>query len=350
MSEIIKLPGLIDLHTHLRDPGDTHKEDIYTGTSAALAGGITTVVDMPNNRLPITSSDRLEKKLGLAAEKAVCDIGFNFTSLGDNFDIFEDIYDKVVGLKLFLSETTGGYTIDLKTFENTYSAWKSDKPIFLHAENEVLKSALEITKKNPKKVHICHVSNEYELSSVIDAKNSGMDLTCGVTPHHLFISEEDVSKPEKIISMKPVLGHKSDREYLWNHLDQIDIFESDHAPHALEEKISGKAPYGVPNLETMLPLLLKAESEGKLTRDDLIDKLHTTPAKIISLNTEQNTYCEVEMIEYKVRNEELLTKCGWSPYAGWDVLGKVRKVFIRGKLVFENGKVVANPGSAKIIS
>lgn len=350
MSELITLPGLIDLHVHLRDPGQTDKEDFYTGTSAALAGGFTTVVDMPNNLVAVTSENLLDEKIASAKQKIVCDVGFNFGTLGDNFNEFTKIVDKVVGLKIYLNITTGNIIIDKPKLSEIYANWLSDKPIFLHAEDDVSDLVMSTLRKYPKRTHLCHVSSQKELEFIIKAKAEGLPITCGVTPHHLFRSDQDYEKLKGLGFMKPFLKPKSDQEFLWDNLDAIDVFESDHAPHTLEEKHLPQPPFGVPGLETMLPLFLSAERERKLTREQILDKLHYNPAKILGLKPDKDTKIEVEMIEYKIRNEELKTKCGWSPFAGHKVIGKVKKVYIRGELAYENGEVLVKPGSGKVIN
>lgn len=350
MSKIITLPGLIDPHVHLRDPGQTHKEDFYTGTSAALAGGYTTIVDMPNNQVAITTEGLLNEKISGAKEKIVCDIGFNFGTLGDNFDEFPKIYDKVVGLKIYLNVTTGNFIIDKDKLSAIYAAWESNKPIFLHAEEDVSDLVLSTLRKYPKRTHLCHVSSRQELELVIQAKKEGLPLTCGVTPHHLFLSDKNKESLGAFGHMKPYLKPSSDQEFLWQNLDSVDVFESDHAPHTIEEKEKDDAPFGVPGLETTLPLMLMAEKEGRITRKQLLEKLYYNPAKILGIKTDENTRIEVSMEEYEIKNENLKTKSGWSPFAGWKVVGKVQKVFIRGSLVYKNGQILGQPGSANVIS
>ncbi|HEX5797635.1 MAG TPA: amidohydrolase family protein [Candidatus Saccharimonadales bacterium] len=350
MNKIIELPGLIDLHVHLRDPGQTYKEDFYTGTSAALAGGVTTVVDMPNNLVAVTTETLLDEKISSARGKTVCDIGFNFGTLGDNYDEFDKIKDKVVGLKIYLNITTGNFIIDKPKLAEIYTAWPSDKPIFLHAEEDVSDLVMSTLRKHPKRTHLCHVSSRKELEFIIKAKDEGLPITCGVTPHHLFLSEKDEERMGGFAYMKPYLKPAADQKFLWDNLDAIDVFESDHAPHTQAEKHSSEPPFGVPGVETMLPLFLTAEQEGRLTRQQLLDKLHTTPAKILGLKPEKDTKIEVDMNEYEIKNEELKTKCGWSPFAGRRVIGKVKKVYIRGDLVFKSGKILAQPGSGQIIN
>ncbi|HYF97081.1 MAG TPA: amidohydrolase family protein, partial [Patescibacteria group bacterium] len=265
MSKIITLPGLIDPHVHLRDPGQTHKEDFYTGTSAALAGGYTTLVDMPNNLEPIITEEKLDEKIAIAKQKAVCDIGFNFGTLGDNFNEFTKVQDKVMGLKIYLNVTTGNFIIDKNKLAEIYRAWESDKTIFLHAEEDVSDLVLSTLRKYPKKTHICHISSREELEFVIKAKNEGLPITCGVTPHHLFLTESDLNKLGPFGIMKPYLKTQKDHDFLWNNLEAIDIIESDHAPHTIEEKQANPPAFGVPGLETTLPLMLTAMEKGKLT-------------------------------------------------------------------------------------
>ncbi len=347
MADTIRLPGLIDVHVHLRDPGQTQKEDFLTGTSAAIAGGFTTVVDMPNNAEPIVTIDRLQKKIEIASQKVVGDIGFHYGTLGDNIETFEEAAKLAVGLKLYLNNTTGGYLLDVKHLKKIYDAWPRDKVILLHAEEDVIDLVIESVKEAQRPVHVCHMPSRVILEKIITAKKAGYPLTCGVCPHHLFLNEDDVTELGPYGKMLPSLKSQADQDFLWENLDYIDIFESDHAPHTHAEKAEGA--FGVPGLETTLPLLLMAEKEGRITREQIIEKCHTNPAKIFSLETSDNTYIEVKMEEYQVENEKLHTKCGWSPFAGRTVLGRVETVVIRGDTVLKNGVIVAEPGSGRVL-
>ena len=349
MSQTILLPGLIDPHVHLRDPGQTHKEDFHTGTMAALAGGYTTVLDMPNNVEPIVSQERLQAKIARAAKQTVCDVGFHFGTLGDNFDQFDRVIDGVHGLKMYLNVTTGNFIIDKDKLAAIYQAWPESKPILLHAEDDVSDLVLSTLRKAPKPTHICHVSSRAELEFVMQAKAEGLPVTCGVTPHHLFLNQEDARTLGPYGHMKPFLKPQADVQFLWDHLDAVDLIESDHAPHTKSEKAGANPPFGVPGLETTLPLMLTAEQEGGLTRAKLIDLLHGSPARIFNIPTDKTTKVEVELGEYQIKNEELKTKCGWSPFAGRRVAGKVKSVILRGTKVYEDGVILAAPGSGRII-
>lgn len=351
---MLTLPGLIDIHVHLRTPGQENKEDFLTGTKAALAGGFTTVLDMPNNKFPITTKELLQEKIGLAKANTVCDIGFYFGSLGDNLEEFEKVKDMVFGLKLYLNMTTGGYIIDEEKLNAIYKKWNiatnGKRPILLHAEENVMNMIETVIKKIKQPTHICHVSSEEELSKIIQLKNMGLPITCGVTPHHLFLTKNDLKKLGPFGLMKPSLKTRADQDFLWSHLKDIDVIESDHAPHTKDEKESKNPPFGVPGLDTILPLLLTAMSEDRISKEEIIDKCYTKPKEIFHIPDQPNTYIEVdEKEEYEIKNEDLKTKCGWSPFAGRRVKGKVKRVYIRGEKVYENGKILAHPGSGKII-
>jgi dihydroorotase-like cyclic amidohydrolase len=349
MNQTITLPGLIDPHVHLRDPGQTHKEDFYSGTAAALAGGYTMVLDMPNNTEPITTYERLLAKRALAKASTVADIGFNFGTLGDNFDEFPKVIDLVTALKIYLNVTTGNFIIDKDKLRDIYEAWPEQKPIMLHAEDDVSDLVWTTLKAVPKQTHMCHVSSQRELEFVIKAKDAGLPVSCGVTPHHLFLTEKDAERLGAYGFMKPFLKPQTDVDFLWEHMDYIDIIESDHAPHTKEEKDSDTPPFGVPGLETTLPLLLTAEQDGRLSRKQLVERTHDNAQRLFNLPDQPDTAVEVLLGDFKFKNEALHTKVGWSPFAGQKVSAQVNKVTVRGAVVYEAGKVLAKPGSAKLL-
>ena len=349
MSKIVILPGLIDPHVHFRDPGQTHKEDFYSGTSAALAGGYTTVLDMPNNLEPIITLERLETKIASARKQTVSDIGFYFGTLGDNFEEFDKVIDKVMGLKIYMNVTTGNFKIDARRLIEIYKAWPEIKPILLHAEDDVSDIVFKTLAAVPKQTHICHVSSEAELTFVMKAKDKGLPISCGITPHHLFLTVEDAERLGPYGHMKPYLKSKKDVKFMWDHLDAIDVIESDHAPHTKAEKDSDIPPFGVPGLETSLPLMLTAVEEGKLTHDQMLEKMYANPVRIFKVPVDDGASVEVDMTEYVIKNEAILSKSGWTPFAGRHVVGKVKTVYLRGHKVFENGKVLTKPGSGTII-
>lgn len=347
---MIRLPGLIDIHVHLRDLEQTNKEDFFTGTKAALAGGFTTVIDMPNNKNPITTLKILKEKINIAKKKIICNVGFYAGSLGDNLDELMKMEPYVFGLKLYLNKTTGNYLIDIKKLEKIFDVWKSEKPILLHVEENIIEKVLELVKRKNKNIHICHISSKKELEAIIKAKKEKVKVSCGITPHHLFLTKEDIKKLGNFGKMKPSLKSKKDVEFIWKNLDFIDLVESDHAPHTIAEKKSKNPPYGVPGLETTLPLLLTAVFEKRLSLKKLKELCFENPKKIFNIKANKNTWIEIDEKEkYIINNKKLFTKCGWSPFNGWRVRGKVKKVFLKGKKVFEDGKLLIKKGEGYVI-
>ncbi len=278
---MIRLPGLIDPHVHLRDPGQTHKEDFLSGTSAALAGGYTIIFDMPNNIDPIITEKDYRKNKNRQRKYCLrCWISLRIT--GKNFLMsFLKYMIIVLGLKVYLNQTTGNYIVDEKVFQNICIDLDSSKLILVHAEEDILESILKIAKIPIKKIHVCHVSSRSELEIIIKAKINGQKVTCGVTPHHLFLNSDDENKLGPFGKMKPALKPKSDTNFLWNNLEYIDVVESDHAPHTVSEKQADNPPYGVPGLETTLPLLLTAMNDGRLTIVDIKRLCYDNASRIL---------------------------------------------------------------------
>ncbi|MCR4264228.1 MAG: amidohydrolase family protein [Candidatus Roizmanbacteria bacterium] len=333
----VMLPGLIDPHVHLRDPGATHKEDFETGMKAAVAGGFVFVLDMPNNPEPTITKEALEKKKQLVKEKAVCDVGFIFGAIPDNTSEFQKVINDVYGLKVYMDTTTGNLLIEeQKTLENIFDKWPSSKPIVVHAEGRTMNHAIDLAKKFNKKLHIAHLSQKSELIRVIEEKEKGLPITCEATPHHLFLTEKDAKRLGPYGLMKPPLRKQSDVDFLWKHIDAIDCIATDHAPHAREEKESEKPPFGVPGLETSVPLMLTAVHEGKIPIDEVIRLMHVGPRRIFGMHVSTDSYIEVdEDAEYTIENKNLFTKCGWSPFDGMKVKGRVIRTVIRGKEVYK---------------
>lgn len=339
MSNLIKLPGLIDCHVHLRDPGATQKEDFRTGTQAAIAGGITTVIDMPNNPLPTTSLRRLNQKIKLTKKKALCQVFFHFGADKNNFQQFPKVKNKVKGLKVYLDHTTGPLLIEnLEVLNKIFQLWPKSSPILVHAEDATMLKVISLAAMWNKPIHFCHVSQACEIKIIKEAKKKGYPITCEVTPHHLFLTKNNLKQLGPFGMMRPPLRSKKDVAALWKNLKVIDCFATDHAPHTIEEKKSQNPPNGVPGLETALPLLLTAVKKGRLSLKDILLRFHENPSKIFKIKPQPNTYIEVDLKKkWEIKNENLLTKCSWSPFTGWKVNGKVRRVFINGKKI-EVGK------------
>lgn len=346
MSTILRLPGLIDIHVHLRDPGETLKEDFYTGTCAALAGGVTTVFDMPNNLEPIFTYEKLLEKIRVIRKKAVCDWGLYFGTDGKNTSEFEKVKDLTIGLKVYLNSTTGKLSIkDDSLVEKIFKYWPKNKIIVVHAEGEKINLAIGLATKYRNRMHITHVSTKNDLEKIIAAKTKGLLITCDITPNYLFLTNDDAARLGGFGVVRPSLAIKEDQDYLWSHLKDIDCIATDHASHTISEKLAFNPPSGMPGLETMLSLLLTAVVQNKISIDEIIRLTNINPRKIFDISQDKNTYVEVDMKEkYIIENKNLFTKCGWSPFDGWEVYGKVKSVYIRGAKVFEEGKVLVEPG------
>lgn len=343
MSKIITLPGLIDVHTHLREPGATQKEDFETGTKAAIAGGYTAILDMPNNPLPTISEEALKQKINLATGRIYSDVGFHFGATPTNYHAFEKVKDQVFGLKVYMNHTTGDLLMeDMAALEKVFTKWIKGKPILVHAEGETLKKAINLAKKYHQKLHVCHVSLKQEIELIKQAKNEGLDISCEVSCHHLFLNTGDTKRLGPYGMMRPPLSKEEDRQALWDNLDVIGMIASDHAPHTKEEKETpGKVVNGVPGLETSLPLLLTAVNQGKLTLDKVIELTSTNPRRIFNIPKQEDTFVEVNLDErYTISDKRLYTKCGWTPFEGMEVTGKIKRVILRGKVVFDKGKIL----------
>ena len=352
---MLKLPGLIDPHVHVREPGGTHKEDWDTATQAALAGGVTMILAMPNTKPPIFDSETLELALHAAKQKTRCDYAQFLGAGPDNADIVPALAHQAAGLKMYLDSTFGELRLDDMTlWQPHFMNFPRAAPIVLHSESRTMAAGILFAALYDRSVHIAHISLKEEVLLIKAAKERGLKVTCEVCPHHLFLSKDDIpaisqGHPGRG-EVRPRLATKGDVEALWQNMDVIDCFATDHAPHTLEEKDSDRPPPGFPGLETLLPLLLTAIDLGRLTLDDLIQKSVINPRKIFNLPEQPETWIEVdENAEYEIQAKHQFTRCGWTPFEGWQVKGRVRKVVLRGTTTFEDGKILVKPGYGKNI-
>lgn len=347
---MIRFPGLIDIHVHLREPGASNKEDFSTGTAAALAGGITTVLAMPNTNPPILDQASFSAASTLAEAKVYCDYGIYLGAAEHNAREAADVSNLAAGLKLYLDATYGSLLLEnLSSLTEHFEHWPRSRPIVAHAEQKTLAALLMFSYIYQRPVHVCHVSRKDEILLIKEAKRRGIPVTCEVAPHHLFLTEEDEKnmKPGRSY-VSPRLASLSDQQALWENLAVIDCIASDHAPHTLEEKNGDHAPPGFPGVETTLPLLLNAIQEGRLEKEDIIQKMFVNPKKIFSLPDQQDTWVEIDETHiYELTGSELFTKVKWTPFEGKRVQGLVRRVVIRGVTVFQDGECLVQPGFGK---
>ena len=380
----MRLPGLIDPHVHLREPGATHKEDWDSGTSAALAGGFTLVLAMPNTKPPIFDAATLDLALAAARSKARCDFA-QFVGAGpdnaswgrhtaraalawppgqantDGTPVRDSkaLPRGAAGLKMYLDSTFGQLRLDDMTlWMQHFQNWPKDMPIVAHAESRSMAAVILMAAIYDRPVHIAHVSLREEILLIKAAKERGIKVTCEVTPHHLFLTQPPSNPPLNSQNLgegkgggggrwevRPHLATQVDVDALWQNLDVIDCFATDHAPHTLAEKDGENPPPGFPGLETALPLLLTAVDSGRLTVDDIILRMHTNPRRIFNLPEQPETWIEVDAeARYEIRAAEMKSRCGWTPFEGWKVKGRLHKVVLRGKTAFEDGKILVKPG------
>lgn len=350
--DTIRLPGLVDVHVHLREPGFEYKETIANGTRAAVAGGICAVLDMPNTAPPTATLGRLHDKIRRAAASAVCDVGFFVGATRDtDANVTARAAPYACGLKIYVSETFGSLRLDdLPQLVAFFRAWPGPGPIAVHAEGLMLATCLALARLYGQRLHVCHVSRRSEIELIRRAKAQGWPVTCEVTPHHLWLCDEDLPRLGAQGQMKPPLATADDRAALWAHLDIIDCFATDHAPHTLDEKASAQPPPGVPGLETMLPLLLTAVAEGRLTLEDVVQRLHTNPRRIFRVPVSEQTWVEIDpTAAYELPSSGYQTTCNWSPFAGQRVYGAVRQVALRGRVIYRDGAVLAVPGCGRAL-
>lgn len=350
MSELV-LPGLADVHTHLRVPGGEHKEDFQTGTAAALAGGITTILAMPNTSPPLATPEVIHATYEQAQAGTRCELGLFAGASPEHIEHLPALAPYAVALKIYLNDTFGSLRVeDVPTLMACFRTWPREKMIAMHAEKQSVAVGIGLATAFDRPVHFCHISRREEIELIATAKEHGLPITCEVTPHHLFLTQEDAARLGALGDMRPVLGTKSDVAALWEHInDTIDCVATDHAPHTLAEKASEKVPPGVPGLETSLALLLTAVHHNRLTLGRLIELMASNPRRIYGLGEPADTKITVEMTPYTLSNEGLQTKCGWTPFAGMEVVGRVKEVVLRGKVVMENGRILAAPGSGTVL-
>jgi len=336
----VVLPGIIDPHVHFREPGQEYKEDFLSGSRAAASGGVTTVLDMPNNKPPILKALDLEGKRELA-KKSIVNYGFHFGSSADTISEIANVKN-IASVKVFMNETTGNMLMEDDSYLG--KVFESYKMISVHAEGEAVKKASKLIKATKKgKLYFCHMSSEDELKM---ARKIGKKIFIEATPHHLFLTKDDSDRLGAFGRMKPKLKTKEDQNFLWEAVSNgtVDTVGSDHAPHTMEEKKSDNPPFGVPGVETLLPLMLNAVNEGKLSLGKMVKLCCENPATIFRIKNKGFLLPEydadlviVDMKKEKtIKNEELITKCKWSPFNGKTLKGWPITTIIGGKIVYND--------------
>ncbi|MCK4531262.1 MAG: amidohydrolase family protein, partial [Candidatus Aenigmarchaeota archaeon] len=303
-------------------------------------GGVTCILDMPNTKPPTLTNELLKEKGEIASSKSAVNYGLHFGSSLDNIEEIREAKG-VPSVKIFMNASTGNMLIE--DGETVKRIIESARICSIHAENDNVRKAIEFAKSLKKKFYLCHITEERELEYV---KGNGKEnVFVEVTPHHLFLTEND---QDNFVIMKPPLKSEKDRKALWEALRDgtIDTIGSDHAPHTIEEKKSSEV-FGVPGVETRVPLMMDAVNKGKITLERMVETMCENPAKIFKIKNkgfiEEGNDGDLTVIDMKlrkkVRNDGLFTKCGWSPFDGFELQGWPVITIVNGKVIFENGEV-----------
>lgn len=370
---LMLFPALIDPHVHFRVPGGEHKEDWETGARAAIAGGVTTVFDMPNNDPPCTTLERLKEKQTLIKTQITrvripLHYRLFFGADAKHLNELPKVKKEIAGLKIYMGSSTGGLLMsDKAALDEAFRiAGLHDILVAVHAEDEQLiqinrkqyettsdpsvhsairspavaarsvELAIALAKKHKARLYIVHVSSREELELIRAAKKEGLPVYAEAAPHHLFLSESAYGQMGTKALVNPPLRSSKDCEALWEAIDDetIDTIGTDHAPHTLKEKNQsyGSAPSGFPSIELYFPLLLNAYHEKKLSLEQIVSLTHTRPQEIFDLPLNEDVVLVDLNKKRKVEDAHLHTKAKWSPYAGWTLQGWPRYTILDGKL------------------
>ena len=341
------IPGLIDCHVHFREPGMERKEDFFTGSCAAASGGISTILDMPNTNPPTTTIKLLNEKRKLA-KKSIVNYGFHFGSTNGNLKEIKKAKN-IASVKVFMDISTGKLIIN--NDDVLKNIFKNSKIISVHAEGKMVEKAVNLIKNTKNRLYLCHITSKEEIR-FLKKKKIKNKVFVEVTPHHLFLTKIEEIKKKGFVMMKPSLKAKEDQNALWKAIKEgtVDTIATDHAPHTKKEKeslIKEKIPSGVPGCETMLPLLLDAYNEKKLSLKTIVELCCENPAKIFNIRNKgkikKGYDADLVIIDLglkkKVNNKNLYTRCGWSPFNGWKLKGWPVTTIVNGKIIFDNGKI-----------
>ncbi|GAB5440065.1 MAG: dihydroorotase [Fuerstiella sp.] len=372
------LPGVIDDQVHFRDPGLTHKEDLYTGSKACAKGGITTFLEMPNTNPTTTSVDALHAKLELAAGKCLVNFGFYMGATGTNTDQLKQA-TRTPGIKIFIGSSTGPLLVDeQEALEEIFR--ETELPICAHCEDETTvrqnrerllagdgirswtdhskirdheaaivatRRAVDLAERHQHRFHVLHVSTGVEAEFLTTTSDL---ITAEVCPHHLLFNIDDYDRLKSLVQMNPSIKNREDNERLWQALADgvIEVIATDHAPHTWEEKQQPypDSPSGLPAVENSLALMLNAVNAGRLTLEQLVDRMCAAPARIWDLKNkgriQKGFDADLVLVDLKreatIRNEDQVTKCGWSPWHGTSLTGWPVRTIVHGHTVFNDGQ------------
>lgn len=381
------VPGSIDDQVHFREPGLTHKADVFTESRAAVAGGITTYMEMPNTVPNALTQELLEQKYQRAAQVSMANYSFFMGASNDNIEeVLKTDNQKVCGVKVFMGSSTGNMLVDAP---DTLNKIFSEVPMLIatHCEDEatirkntiefqakygenvpmemhpIIRSeeacyissslAVELAKKHNARLHILHISTEKELSLFRnDIPLQEKRITAEACLHHLWFSEEDYKEKGTLIKWNPAVKKASDRDAIWKAVldNRIDVLATDHAPHTIEEKnnLYFKAPSGGPLVQEALLALFEKSKQGVIPIERVIEKTAHAPAILFQLEkrgfVREGYFADLVLVNPNkkrlVEKSTLLYKCGWSPFEGIEFSHSIDKTFVNGQLVYADGKII----------
>jgi len=381
---MIAIPGVIDDQVHFREPGLTHKAEIYTESKAAVAGGITSFMEMPNTIPQTTTQELLLQKFEIAQNKSIANYSFYIGATNDNIEeLIKTDPRKVCGIKVFMGSSTGNMLVDkIESLEQIFS--KAPLLVAVHCEDEQTikenteifkakfgddvplkyhptirseeacykssKLAYDLARKHNTRLHILHISTEKELTLFVsDLPSKEKQITSEVCVHHLWFDETDYEQFGTKIKWNPAIKKKTDKEALLKGImeNKLDIIATDHAPHTKEEKNNTyfKAPSGGPLVQHSLLAMLDVYQSGKISLEKIVEKMCHTPAEIFQVDNRGfiriGYWADLVLIDlnknYRVEQSNIYSKCGWSPFEGHTFNSSIDKTFVNGNMVYDNG-------------
>lgn len=390
------IPGAIDDQVHFREPGLTHKGDIESESRAAVAGGITSFIEQPNTVPNAITQELLEDKYQIAAQKAYANYSFMMGGTNDNLEeLLKTNPRNVAGIKLFLGSSTGNMLVDNpESIEKIFSSTKM--LIAVHCEDETTiknnlehykeqygdaipvachplirseeacysssSKAIELAKKTGARLHVFHLSTAKEMELFTNKiPLEEKQITAEVCIHHLWFSDEDYKTKGNFIKWNPAVKTANDRKVLWEALldDRIDVIATDHAPHTLEEKSQDylKAPSGGPLVQHAVVAMFEAYHQGKISIEKIVEKMCHNPAKIFKIENrgfiKEGYFADLVIVNtglpWNVKKENILAKCGWSPFEGYNFKSRITHTFVNGTLVYQNFKVKENKAGQRLL-
>lgn len=379
------IPGVIDDQVHFREPGLTHKGDIYSESRAAVAGGITSYMEQPNTKPAATTLEELEKKYARAAEVSLANYSFNLGATNDNLDELKRASQRdIAGIKIFMGSSTGNMLVDeWKTLEGIFG--EVDHQLITHCEDEATikanlkkakeefgedipmrmhpvirsaeachlssKTAVELAKKHGSRLHVFHISTGIEtklFSNKVPLEKKR--ITSEVCVHHLWFDNSQYDKKGSLIKWNPAVKTAEDRDELWKALldDRLDVVATDHAPHTLEEKSNTylTAPSGGPLVQHALVAMMERVHDGTISMEKLVEKMCHNPAKLFRMEDRgflrEGYHADIAIVAanrpWSVTKENILYKCGWSPFEGNAFKARVTHTFVNGHLAYREGQ------------